>query len=797
MPERSWKELWARVAIMDREELVDRCRQHWSTRGDLLRHRLNLSFAEEMAKSPVASPHFFFETGDRGTLVSILKERYPREAADIEARAERICRHHFDLLGYTDLDYGTDIDWHRDRVHHKRTPRAPWFKVRYLDFEEAGDVKITWELNRHQHLVTLAKATLLTGQDRFAKEAVNQWRGWCVENPYPFGVNWASSLEVAFRSMAWLWFYFLLEGSGKLPKKFRAELWRMLAISGRHIDRYLSTYFSPNTHLLGEGVGLFFIGVLCPELPSARRWRERGWQIVVSEARHQVQSDGLHFEQATYYHVYALDFFLHARILAALNGIPIPAELDQTLERMLEALCVLGRTGSAPRLGDDDGGRLFDPSRNRIEHLLDPLSTGAAFFQRGDFKFLARRAKEETLWLLGAKGLAVFDQLGAFPPSDKSVALAAGGLYLMSDPEATAQLIIDAGPQGALTAGHGHADALSVCLETNRGSLLIDPGTFEYAGTGGERNQFRTTSAHNTLVVDGASQAEPRGPFAWVRLPQAKAELWISGETFDLFRGSHDGYTRSPSRMIHRRWVFGRKSQFWLVRDVVSGEGEHALDVYWHFAPGLERRKGKAEVFLAGESGLGIVAAAQDGWSSEVRQGWWSPVYGQKEPASVLRLSKRAKLPAELATLLVPIRQQAELGELLAMGAAEAGSATGYRYGPPGEGHYVIFAEPGEPWRLGPFSSDAEFLYLGVTSQGKSRQLIFCNGSYAEVRGRRIVTSQSPVTRCELQETEAGQKLVCCPEGSVEIKHPLAGISVEFETSQLAGSARVPQRMGL
>src|SRR3989442_16030087 len=92
------------------------------------------------------------------------------------------------------------------------------------------------------------------------------------------------------------------------------------------------------------------------------------------------------------------------------------------------------------------------------------------------------------------------------------------------------QLIIDAGPQGAATAGHGHADALSITVNSGSRSLFIDPGTCEYVGS--ERNIFRGTRSHNTLVIDNVDQAEPKGPFAWTKLPTVKADGWISGSSF-------------------------------------------------------------------------------------------------------------------------------------------------------------------------------------------------------------------------------------------------------------------------
>ena len=224
--------------------------------------------------------------------------------------AGRICRHRFDLLGYKDLDFGTPIDWHLDPVHGKRAPRKPWRQIPFLDFDQVGDHKIIWELNRHQHLVTLAQAG-------FRDEILAQWTHWQSENPYPIGINWASALEVAFRALSWLWVRHLIGD-------FHPDLIPALHLHGWYIERFLSTYFSPNTHLLGEGVALFSIGTMCPQIAEARRWLTRGWEIVLEQAETQVRPDGFHFEQSVYYHIYALDFFQFARNLAAKNAIASP-----------------------------------------------------------------------------------------------------------------------------------------------------------------------------------------------------------------------------------------------------------------------------------------------------------------------------------------------------------------------------------------------------------------------------------------------------------------------------------------
>ena len=232
-----WKSRYRRAMGMSSKELANRLRQQATARLDFLRYKVGIEFEPRLDGSTSArpAPHFFFSTDDIPRLCSRLRELFPEQTERIIAQAERICKHRFDLLGYRELDYGMEIDWHCDRVHAKRASRKPWFQIRYLDFEEVGDSKVTWELNRHQHLVTLAKAFQITGDASFANELFRQWKHWHRENPYPIGINWASSLEVAFRSISWLWVYFLMSGSAVTPAEFHGEVVRSLSVSGRHI----------------------------------------------------------------------------------------------------------------------------------------------------------------------------------------------------------------------------------------------------------------------------------------------------------------------------------------------------------------------------------------------------------------------------------------------------------------------------------------------------------------------------------------------------------------------------------
>jgi hypothetical protein len=764
-----WREIGTRLRRMDRAELRDRARQELAKRQDALLAKLGFDFTRNFRnKSHAQTGNFFFTSDSIDSILMLLRQRLPEQVERIVQQAEKICSHRFDLLGYKDLDYGNPIDWHLDAVHGKHSPKKAFYRVGYLDFFEVGDSKVTWELNRHQYFVTLAKAFRLTGDRRFADEIVLQWRHWNSENPYPFGINWASSLEVAFRSLSWIWTYQLLE---KAPNasNLREEWLRGMALHGRHIERYLSTYFSPNTHLLGEGVALFFLGVMCPDLTAAERWKSLGWKIVLQEAERQIRPDGFHFEQSTYYHIYALDLFLYSIVLASLNNVPIPKRLEETVERMLNALMLLGSSGQPPHLGDDDGGRLFDPQRNRGEHLMDPLAAGAILFQREDFKAAAGELREETLWLLGAEGVHQWDELEAALPSRESVALKDAGIYLLTGKSSSTQLVMHVGAQETQSAGHRHSDALSLCLQSHGDSLLIDPGTFEYVGSGVERDLFRGTAMHNTVRVDELDQSESIGSFSWRRMAQSKVERWIQGNSFDLLVASHDGYQQLAEPVTHRRWVVSLKNGAYLIRDTIEGKGKHRLVIPWHLGQDLQLIEHGLYRVRGASHGLALLSPVTHGWAEEVRKESWSPVYGQKAPMTVLRFCADAALPAEFAVLLVTLDEAHQVpGVFTRIDAAEPNaSVCGYRYVGENEESLYIFSVPGKTWRMDNVSSDAEFV-CWIRIRDSEQHLICCNGTFAAVDGGLEIRCLQQVTWIELIAKDGQRTVFSSSPASVE-----------------------------
>ena len=351
------------------------------------------------------------------------------------------------------------------------------------------------------------------------------------------GINWASSLEVAFRSISWLWAFYFFKSSPSLSKETFKRAWKFLYLSARHLESYLSTYFSPNTHLTGEALGLFYLGTLLPEFKEAKRWQELGSRILTEQLPIHVQPDGVYFEQSSYYHRYTTDFYLHFLLLARANNFTLAPQVEQSLVLLLDHLMYITRPdGTTPLFGDDDGGRLAMLDVRAANDFRGTLATGAVVFDRSDYKFVAGDAAEALLWLTGTEGLEHFDSIVASQPAKTSVPFSDGGYFVMRDgwTRDSNYLLFDCGPHGSLNCGHAHADALSFDLAANGRTILVDPGTYTYTGSKELRDWFRSSAAHNTLTVDGESSSVPNGPFSWKTTAQCSLQKWISDGSLRL-----------------------------------------------------------------------------------------------------------------------------------------------------------------------------------------------------------------------------------------------------------------------
>lgn len=497
------------------------------------------------------------------------------------------------ILGHGPVFVGSPPRWHVEPLAKREAPRRHWSRVPYLDRLAVGDHKVLWEFNRHQHLLLLAQAWRFTGDTEWLGTIAAHLRSWMDENPPRQGVNWASSLEVAYRSIAWLWTLVLCgpEAAAHFRDDLLSAVLRSLQAHGRHVERYLSHWFSPNTHLTGEALGLLYLAVAVPALPESRRWFALARAILRAQLFVQVAEDGVYFEQATQYHRYTCDIYLHALVLASLAGRSFDAAAVERVHQAFRLLRALQRPdGTMALLGDDDGGRLLPLDAEQPHELNGLLCTAAAWF--GDAALLpVGPSHVQRLALLGDRALPV----ASAAPSPRSAAFSVGGQYVMADRTPSGgHLTLSCGPHGALSCGHSHSDELAFELWTGGAPLFVDHGTLAYDGPA--RNEFRATSAHNTLELGGEGVSLPgAGAFRWSRRVDATCTSWVDRGQWTWFEGHHDGYGHLATGARHSRAIWRPADGLWLVEDTVAETGGREVLVRWHLAPGTQSIVGGAD----------------------------------------------------------------------------------------------------------------------------------------------------------------------------------------------------------
>ena len=743
---------WDRAALADALApdlaLEDACSA--IAKGDW--HDAHRALAFHIAFTP---QRFALATSNRAAVTNAIRDRFPEAETQSIARAETILHGHYDLLGYRALDFhggAAPIDWQRDPVHARQAPGGFWADVPYLG-PECGDHKIIWELNRHQHWLTLGRAFWLTGDVRYRQRFVTEFTSWMDANPPLTGINWASMLELGFRSISWLWaLAFFADRSTANESPWIVDLLLALDRQLTQIERNLSYYFSPNTHLLGEALALY---VASRSLPLLRRSRDReslGRQVLIDEAFRQISPDGGHCERSTHYHRYTLDFYLLALIVARITGDPAAADFERAASRLADAARLLADDrGNLPQIGDDDGGMLFPMTGRAPSDIRDSLAVAAALLRRPDLRI--GPAPEEAFWLLAHPSLAacIDESLPGTKPTP-SAALPDTGYYVSRSKRGD-HLVIDGGVHGYLNAGHAHADALSLTLTVAGVPLLVDPGTGAYTVDQPLRDRLRSSQMHNTLVIDDRSQSIAHGPFSWKTMAGGTVKRWTTHRAFDYFEGAHDGY----APIEHRRHVLTLPGDLMVVADLVTGEGTHTAAAHWHIDPRWRVTVSEAIVtFAAPDTQCQLVVprgqiecfAADD----STGLGWRAPVYGSVEPSTSLRVTHRGALPFWMPGVFGLNRHNpivdVELMPVIA-GTGVLANAIAMRIVRYSSIDFVMLAHPSTrrgshaTWMFGDFETDARVLFCRERD-GRLGDVFLLDGSRVRANAQPPLEFETP-----------------------------------------------------
>jgi Heparinase II/III-like protein/Heparinase II/III N-terminus len=606
------------------------------------------------------------ELGDIGDV----PEALATAAFELRETADMALAHGVDLLGSGRVALGPEIDWHMDFKSGYRWPSIFYQTLRVTRLDDDSDAKVPWELSRAHQVVALARAAVLFGDERYAREAQTQLQSWMDANPPGYGINWVNPMEIGLRAVSWI------IAAGTLASRYPLELvvtQRMATSLGAHAAHIeLNLEGGPllrSNHYVADILGMLFVGLFVDD-PRSWRWRRFALRAFEREIQEQVHADGLDFEASLPYHGLVLEMFLLARWAAALAGRPLSENYDKRLKAMLDASRSLRHpNGRIPQVGDNDSGRVLPGTNARSPTHDNLLWLGAAMLDGNGP--LPGPPHEEVAWTLG---LSEWSRMSERPLTTEPLIdrFPDGGLFVLRAEGVGAHLVLRCGGVGQRgNGGHSHNDALSFELSWGN-TWIVDPGTYVYTADSVARDEFRSARSHSVPVVDGQEPNPlPVGqPFV---LPQ-RSIAWV-----EEVRPTTDGNgrlvahlegiaTRGGPVCIRRTIELRAEGTEVMVRDSITGLGMHEVRSSLSLAPEVEVELDPvagAQLALAGRkvSVTPLGAAA----SCLLRPGWVSDRYGVRTQTQIVEIVWQGSLPAEFGYCIrfegpIGARQQVEAG---------------------------------------------------------------------------------------------------------------------------------------
>lgn len=528
------------------------------------------------------------------------------------------------LLGsYLYEDYA--MQWHAGFQTEHEWPMIFSYDLPVSGREDIGDVRMTWELNRHHAFAWLAKEYCRKGDTAQLQTLRNWFFDWVEKNPVLHGVAWTSPMEVAIRAINWIYMAGFLQ---KAQQKYSVDLsaWLEEITAGiwnmcEYVRHHRSRYSSANNHLLVEMVAVAYAGIIFRQ----ERWLHEATAILSDEIVKQNAPDGVNREMSLHYQAFGMEAYGLLISLLHRAGIPVPEVWIRYLTPMAQFVAdSMIDEKHAVQFGDSDEGKLLQLSGGRRLYEVYILQLMSLILPER-FGVWKDDEWEETLRLLFCSQEMKAAASKPLYEHRESKSYREGGYTFLRQRDTL--LAVDHAPLGyGSIAAHGHADALSIQLFVCGVPFFVDEGTFTYHVPRERRLRYCSTGAHNTVYVDGLEQAEMLGPFLWGRRPATELiESVLIGETQSvLAQTRYEGITQIRScqmcadgelRIEDEIRGSGKRScyQRFLLPDdwEIQSEGSHRLRI----------SQGNIQIGLESNGNISVQPAT------------WFPRYGIEEPA--------------------------------------------------------------------------------------------------------------------------------------------------------------------
>ncbi len=507
---------------------------------------------------------------------------------------------------------------------------------------------IEWSIRIHgfPYFVPLEQAWAETKNPKYALGIEKILTDWMARTPMPYGVRsgglaWGHSLIVSQRA-----FCTLVDAFAVVCKCDAVQdrtIIDMLKSAFEHVE-YMRKFesFPPSNKTISEGRSMLAMACSFPEFRESSTWYEVASQRLLDDMTIQVLPDGASYELTPGYQMAIASWFLAAFQVAQKFGRSLNPELEAGIRRMYD-WCVSITRPDFSRPSVSDAGSLDGKYRHA---LTEPG------------RFLGNQA---AIWV-GTEGTE------GTPPDYLSIARQDSGYFVMRSgwDKNARYLLFEGGPFGRF---HQHEDMLSFDLFAHGLPFIVDPGITSYYPNPWT-TFYRTTQAHNTVLVDGRGQKRRTQTIAeWVDSAKDKT-VWRSDDRSDVVVATYNAQWDGLEEPIsHRRVMMFVKPNYFLLFDELLGQGKHTYEALFHFMPYRVVIDPVTKAVRTGRMSppnleilplVNMTPRLVCGQNDPV-QGWLA-IGGQDVPAPVAIYKKQTTLPFRTAYILAPFTEGVTAG---------------------------------------------------------------------------------------------------------------------------------------
>ncbi|MCI9421898.1 MAG: hypothetical protein HFG81_04175 [Dorea sp.] len=500
---------------------------------------------------------------DADNLERFIKSLPEKNKQKLKNVADGVCKGKICGFSSIELDYGSPINWQLNPLTGGNCNiNSKWYQIPDFDADR-GDIKVIWEISRFSHFVTLARAYLLTEDEKYYRAFSGQLKAWLEKNPYSYGANYKCGQECALRMLNGLLAYTIFEYKGKVNDRDKENIKKLILRCYRKI---LSNFFYAykcikNNHTISELAGMA-VGAWCCKDEKQLCYAFEKLDEVIGE---QFTADGGYKQLSFNYERLALQDIEIVLNIEKKVGMKLNESSRSRVLRASEFMYQCqDENGDVANYGSNDGALIFPVTScgyrdfRPVINTIYALLTGKKLYGEG-------LHEEELLWF-GGTG------------SDKPQCLKEKGIKRISSSFEEAGLFTIRRKHSWLMVvlNHyrfrpGHMDQLHIDLWINGINVLCDCGTYSYASE--LSKNFVSNKSHNTAVYDDLQQMNTYGPFMiynWTRKGKVEhSEKYFYGEMF-----SKNGY-------CHKRRIEATTCGYEII-DWVEGEDGKEFEILFH-----------------------------------------------------------------------------------------------------------------------------------------------------------------------------------------------------------------------